>query len=429
MNPIPNHARGLARNTTLILAGRLGAQGLLVLATVILARRLGVNGFAGYALLVAVVALANVATTFGTDLVLIRELAAGGHPGRWRSALAVQVGLSVPAIAAMWLVAPFLPWPSTDGADALRIYAFALLPMAVASVGTAVLRGRNAMGRYAVVGAAGAAVQLAAIAVVVTSAVPLTTVAWTLLAVQVVVALLTWAVAAATVAELRRIQGVGWGRRPLADMTATSLPIGVLGLLGTLYQRAPVLVLAAVAGPAGTAWFAAASRVAEVSKTGHSALFSAAFPIMSARADHAALRWSWRVSVGTSVLLAVALALLSPLVIDLLYGPDFAPATPALAILAVSIVPATAGTYRALAALAAHREPVVLAALLVGLGLLGGLLVILVPTVGWLGAAWAVLVAESGQLAVLLAADRIPRTSPRAPRIPLPAPVDAPAVR
>ena len=82
MRLIPHAATSLARNATWILTGRLAAQGLLVLCTVLLARRLGLTGFGGYAVLVSVVSLANVATTFGTDMVLVREIAGGGRVDR-----------------------------------------------------------------------------------------------------------------------------------------------------------------------------------------------------------------------------------------------------------------------------------------------------------------------------------------------------------
>jgi len=161
-------------------------------------------------------------------------------------------------------------------------------------------------------------------------------------------------------------------------------------------------------------------RVAEGARTGHVALYSALFPVMAGattgRGDRAAeaLRWSWWASVAASVLIAAALVVLGPVMIAVLYGPDFGPAGPALAILALSVVPSTAATWRSLALLAAHREPAVLRAVVVGVVILAVLLAVLVPAVGWIGACWAVLLADVGQLTVLVAADR--ETAFRQPR-------------
>ena len=83
------------RNTGVLFVGRVAAQGLAVVMTVVLAARLGVTGLGEYALVSAVVFVANVATTFGTDMVLVREIAAGGrrHPvGRRPRGAARPVG-------------------------------------------------------------------------------------------------------------------------------------------------------------------------------------------------------------------------------------------------------------------------------------------------------------------------------------------------
>ena len=74
------------RNTGVLFIGRVVAQGLAVVLTVVLAARLGVSGFGEYALVSAVVFLANVATTFGTDMVLIREVAGHARLDRWVAA-------------------------------------------------------------------------------------------------------------------------------------------------------------------------------------------------------------------------------------------------------------------------------------------------------------------------------------------------------
>src|SRR4029077_13051858 len=81
--PEPAAVTAVPRNTAWLFGGRVLAQALAVGLTVLLAARLGVAGLGQYALVSAVVLLANVGTTFGTDMVLIREIAGQGRLDRW----------------------------------------------------------------------------------------------------------------------------------------------------------------------------------------------------------------------------------------------------------------------------------------------------------------------------------------------------------
>src|SRR5690348_10935688 len=92
----------LGRNSLWLLAARIGTQGLAVLFTVLLARRLGANGFGEYAFMAAVIFIGNTLTTFGTDMLLIRDIAARDDFSRLPAALFLQLALSVLFIALTW---------------------------------------------------------------------------------------------------------------------------------------------------------------------------------------------------------------------------------------------------------------------------------------------------------------------------------------
>lgn len=408
--------RRILRNAAWLLAGRMAAQALMVLVTVVLAARLGPVGFGGYAFLAAVLFLANVTTTFGTDMALIREIAAGGRAARWPAALVVQLVLSLVAIALIWAIAPLVPDQTAGVADALRLWGLALLPAAVFSVASAGLRGAGRLPACAAVGAAGTALQLGAVWLLVPTGAALTRVALVLVAVQVALAALGWAACAARQPVFRRIPRVRTA--DVAEMARSSARIGLLGLLGVFYQRAGVLALAMVAGPAATGWFAAASRVTEASKSGHVSLFGALYPEMAtahagaasdpASGTNAGLRSAWRVSVGGAAVVSAALLVLGSVVVGRLYGPAFGPSVGALAILALSIVPSTAATHRSLELVATGRERQMVRVLAVSLAVLLALLAVLLPAAGWLGVCWAILGAETFQAALLLAGRRRP---------------------
>jgi O-antigen/teichoic acid export membrane protein len=205
-------------------------------------------------------------------------------------------------------------------------------------------------------------------------------------------------------------------------MARASVSIGALGLLGVLYQRAGILALSVAAGPSATGWFAASSRVVEASKSGHVALFAAVYPAMAAAhpprpaqdgaqdaeqdaapdsglpnarsPESTSLGRTWRVAVTGAAAISGVLVVGSSVVIGLLYGPAFAPASGALAILGLTLVPSTIATYRSLELLASQREDRTLRALSLAILAMVLLLAILIPLVGWIGACWAILGAE-----------------------------------
>ncbi len=411
--------RAIGRNAAWLLAGRLAAQALGIALTLVLARRLGVAGFGAYAFVSSAVFLANVVTTFGTDMVLIRDIAAG-RPSRWGAALAVQLGLSCGAMVAAWLLAPLAGRLVPAVVTPLRIFSLSLAPAAFFSVCSAVLRGMGRMGTYAALGVAASAIQLAAIAALAYSApaLSLEAVFVALLGVQIAVAALAWAACAARSESMRM-----WPRISGPDVRAmlrSTGTIGVLGLLGMTYQRIPILLLAAVSGPAAAGWFAGASKVIEASKTGHVALFGAIYPAMArARGPEAiadanegaagvdpGLRWSWRVATGGAVLISAGLVLAGPVLVRALYGSGFAPSGPGLVILALSLVPSTLATYQSLDLVAGGRETATVGAQLVSLAALLVLIGVLVPALGWMGGCWAVLAAEVVQAAAFFAVRR-----------------------
>jgi O-antigen/teichoic acid export membrane protein len=397
----------LSRDTALLVASRVAAQLAAVGLTVLLAGRLGLVGFGEFAFVSALVFVANVVTTFGTDMVLIRDVAGLGRMDRCAPAFALQIALSLAVITVIWLATAVLPPGHGEIVLSLRIMSLSLLPSALFSVCTAALRGRGALRAYAAITVGAAATPLLAVAVLAAPGVSVVRAVTLLLVAQGVIAAVAWATSAARVPDAPVIS-----RTSAAEVMAlarASASIGVLGLLGVAYQRCGALAVAIAAGPAATGWFAGASRVVEASKTGHVALFTAVYPAMAeahadGRSNRLALRWSWRMSVAAGALVSATLLLAGPWLIDRLYGAAFASAKPGLAILALTIVPSTVATYQSLALLAADRARDTLRVLASSLAILLVSTVLLVPTVGWIGACWAALIADSANAALMLAA-------------------------
>jgi O-antigen/teichoic acid export membrane protein len=269
------------------------------------------------------------------------------------------------------------------------------------------------MRAYAALGVAFAAIQLGAVAVLLaaTPAAGLDAVFVALLAVQVAVAALAWVLAGVAAPSLRsRPRTSAPDLRAMVRSTST---IGVLGLLGMAYQRIPVLILAAISGPAAAGWFAGASKIAEASRSGHVALFGAVYPAMaqahrtgaSGTSDPVLRRWSW-LTLGGALLVAAALLVTGPALVGLLYGPEFAPSATALAILALALVPSVLATYQSLDLVARGMEAATVRAQAVSLGALVVFVVVLVSAFGWVAGCWAVLAAETLQAGLFFAVRR-----------------------
>src|SRR5512140_2768818 len=96
----------LRKNSLWLLASRVGTQALMVLFTILLAQRLGSAGFGEYAFLAATIFIGNMLTTFGTDILLMREIASRRDFSQLPAALLLQLGLSALFVVLVGFGAP-----------------------------------------------------------------------------------------------------------------------------------------------------------------------------------------------------------------------------------------------------------------------------------------------------------------------------------
>jgi O-antigen/teichoic acid export membrane protein len=396
----------VAKNSAWLFAGRLGSQGLAMLLGILIARRLGEAGLGEYAFLTSVVFLGNLGSTFGTDMLIIRELAAKRDFGLLPAALAIQLGLSLPLIAVAFLFAPALPNQTADAIRALQWYSLALIPLAVYSVTSSALRGIERMDVYTWLNVASGAILLGLGAAFVRSDSTALTLAVVLLAAQTLAALLAAGLCVAYVPQMR--SAPRFERSEIARVVRLSAPIAALGLLGALYQRGGIYLLSLLQGAALTGAFSAALRIVEAAKIGHIAVLSALFPAMS-QANHSETRAYSKVFsisalglLGLAALLGLALFVAAGPLVTFLYGNEFVGSAYALRWLAWMLVPMTVSHYLSLRLLAAAREPAIMLALAASTLLLAALVAIQPGDLAAVGR--AAVIAECVQAAILLAA-------------------------
>ena len=400
-----NETLRLGRNSLWLLAARVGAQ-ILSLFTILLARKLGSAGFGEYAFFTTVIFVGNVLSTFGTDMLFIREIAARDDLARLPAALWLQLSLSGLLIAGIILTAPALPNQRPAAMTALQLYSLALVPLAFYSIFTTALRGRQRMDLYALLNFAAALLQAAVVLIFVADGEGIVTLAWLLLGSQCLLTLLAGWMCTRHITAFWRGWRFSWA--DVRAVTTASTPLGALGFLGMFYQKLSVALLSTLSGAAPTGLFAASLRVVEASKSAHQAAFTSLYPMMSQDGAHpsgratAAIRLSWRLLLAGAVVLALTLSLLAGPLVSLLYGTGFEAATPVLRILAWILVPYTVNSFLTLAFVAGGRARAVSLALTVSLLGLGLMSLVWIPAYGLEGAAWAALVAESLQAVALL---------------------------
>jgi O-antigen/teichoic acid export membrane protein len=386
--------------------------------TVVLARGLGTAGFGQYAFVGAVVVIANVVTTFGTESLLVREIAARrGDPASLLGvALGLQLVLSAGFVFLVFAGAGSLPNRTGDVVSALRIYSLSLFPLAFASVFAGALRGWERMDLAASLGVSTAALQTVGALVAVRAGADLPALMLCLLVAQAVAAVLGW--------RLCRAAHPGFTLAPsvapaaLVTLFERVWAFALLAGLTILSQRISVLLLALLAGDTPAGWFAAAARVVEGLKLTHYAFLGALLPLASrvgaqgasggAEEGHAASEWLARlvrksrlVLLGLGVATALAASGLAAPLVGLLYGGEYHPTVTALRILAWTLLPYAAAAPTALALISTGHERVVLRASTVGLMVTAGLGAWLIPRVGVNGACVAALGGEVARSALL----------------------------
>jgi len=389
----------LVKNSLWLLIARIGTQGATVLFTILLARRLGSAGFGEYAFIAAIIFVGNMLTTFGTDMTLIREIAAHNNLSQLPAALLIQLGFSIILIFVIWMGVPFLPHQSAKSILALRVYSFALIPLAFFTVFTTALRGRQQMDAYTWLNLTGAFLQFAIVWFFIKPYSSIVTLVFLLLFNQLIVSLIGAMICT------NRIQGF-WRHwhfsiKDISLLLGTSMPLAMLTVISMVYQKLSVTMVSMVSGAVMTGLFSVSQRTVEGAKTGHVAIFTALYPAM-AQDINKSFRWTWILLLVGAGLGSIILSALARPVVQILFGAEYEASIPALQILAWILIPYAVNTFLTLRFVASKNEKPVLQASLASLILLIALNLYWIPRAGLVGAGGSALVAETVQAGLLL---------------------------
>ncbi|HSM71239.1 MAG TPA: polysaccharide biosynthesis C-terminal domain-containing protein [Anaerolineales bacterium] len=396
-----NLLKKLAQDSLWLLIARIVAQGSMVIVTYLLARHLGAIGFGEYSFMAAMIVFGNVLTTFGSDMVLIRQIAANGDLSDMPSMLALQLGLTCLFIVAIFLFAGLLPDRTSDGFLAVRVYSFALIPMAFYTVFTSLLRGLQKMTTYAWLFLGIAVMQVFAVVVFVQRGVHIVELAYLLLGVQIIGTVIAGVLCLPFISI---VESWTFPLNKLISVFVICQPVAFIAILVIIYQKMSLALLLFLGSASLVGLFSAAARVMEVTRIGHFALFTALYPMLANtdRESQGTIRFLWFFLLIISIAGSLLLFLLAGFIVDVFYGSKYQLSIPVLKILSFTLIPYTINSFLSLMFLANKREKTVLCILGIAAFLLLILNVWLIPIAGYIGAAWAALIAESIQAILFL---------------------------
>jgi len=397
----------LARHSLWLLIARVGAQASMVLVTYLLARRLGTAGFGEYAFLATAIVIGNTLTTFGTDMYLIREVAAESDFSELPAVLTLQLMLSGLFIAFIFWFAPHFPNQTAESILALKVYSFAMLPLAFFTVFTSVLRGTQRMFAYAWLNFIPSALQAFVIFVFIQQGASIVTLGYLLLDIQVFGAMFAGVLC---ISYFSKFDILRFSLGKLKSLFVACLPIALIAIVGIVYQKLSLTMLSFLGTASMVGVFSAAARVVEAARLGHFAALTALYPTM-ANADQHQLsetsRTSWLVLLLISVVGSILLYGLAKPVVGIFFGAGYALSIPVLKILAFTLVPYTINAFLSLLFLAQKKEKTVLLMLAMSALIVFVLNLWFIPHRGAVGASWGILIAEWLQAFLFLVAWRM----------------------
>lgn len=388
-------------NSLWLLLARVISQGLMLIFSILVARYLGETGLGQYAFIASIIFLGNIATTFGMDTLLIREIAKTRETktNLVPAALWIQLALSIAFIAAIFFGGSAFTNKTPETIFALKLYALSLIPLALYTTISAILRAFERMDLYLTLNASAALAQTGGAWWLLTTHANLVELVYLLLGIQIVAAL--FAVA------LGKWQIPGFAfqwhlpRAELQPILRAAMPFALLITLAVVYQRLGVLMLSTLAGDAATGSFSAAARIVEAIKMVPQAFLGSLFPIMAHRAftskPNMLFQNSLLALVGFGALAATAIYVFAQPTIELLYGASFQSSVPALQILGWSMIPYAISAHTSLELVSKNRERVVLIITLISLVIAFALNLALIPGFGVIGVCASALASECAQ--------------------------------
>jgi O-antigen/teichoic acid export membrane protein len=368
----------------------------LLVVNVLVSRQFGREGLGLFSFLTALTIPIWVAMELGIDIYLVRELAAAPQRAHELCSKATSLRLLIASIViTLSLVASALTFTDATAKIGFILLTVGFLPRALGAATFSMLRAQqryvHAM-RIEIVGAA-----LMALAAVVF--LPITGSLLSLLAamtaIEVVKLVLSIFIYRREVGQ-SLFSGLSFRDATLLPLLRTLVPFAVVNLLIVLHGRVDVIILEALRGDAAVGIFTAAERFMNASVVLPAAVFNGLLPILALLgkdrfADKASLA-SLLAFTGIGLLVTVMFAIAAPYLINLTFR--FEESIVVLQILSLSFVFFMFNTVAESVLYSRSREHGVMWIRVAGIIVVLIANFMLVPTMGSIGTAWSVVLAE-----------------------------------
>ena len=393
----------LASNTAIGFVGNVIQRGLSFIATLILARGLGGEGFGLYSYVVSYMFLFAFLGDLGVERVVTREVArdparAGELLG---SALVVKLALS--GLAMIAAVATALAIGMERAAFHCVVLASLGLPMSIELIFRGYFQSRYQVAYTYAINLPTTLIFIAGALAVVALGLPVYALFIVGLATApLILAALFW------LSRYRMQLRFEPRWRTMRGMLRDSAALGGFIFLFALSMRLDQLMLHHLSGDLAVGWYAVGVRLSEALGLVPEALMMTLFPLLVS-SEHAAperfhhtYRLGFKYLAAASVLFATLLTILREPVVVLLFGPDYVPAAPSLAVLAWNMFFGYLGVIYLSLFIAQARQRLLLFVSAVALAVNIVLNLLWIPPYGATGAAAATLAANAAGFACWL---------------------------
>ena len=393
-------ASKVARNSGMLLAGKLFSKFFGLFTTVLLARHLGVVDFGSYSVILALSAFFLFANDFGVAFVLVRNLSRDEKDAEklLGNAFSLKFFLSIFSMLLV-VISAFALGYSIDFIIILSAYSFTMISGSLFSIFSSVFQYKQEMQHIVMVEFLYGALTLAVTFAIAYSGGGL----WHFI------------VAYAAITYISLVQGWLYSRklariRPLFDLKqwkfllSIGWPFALSVLFTALYNRVDVVMLSRLVDDAAVGYYSAGFRLTESLSIIPASLIIALFPMMSKyfrdskESLKKAISLSFRFILVLFVPVAFGTMLLSERILAIFYGAEYANTSAGLSLGILSFAALFIFINMLLINVmnSINREKTALWIILGGVFLNAGLNLFIIPQFGFAGAAATTLITEIG---------------------------------
>ena len=396
--------RHIASNVAVQLMARATTMAVSVVTVSLTARTLEPTGFGVWSGVSSYIGLFSVLTDLGLTTAAMQRMAA--EPEReseWLGALASgRTGLSLLAMALCAISIPLFLTDANQSHEVALIMMFTI-PQAGAAALMTVFQARLRSGRVLALTVLQSFLWLAAVLVLAASGASVVAFA----AAYTVLIALTGVL---QVQATRRYAKIAWraGLRLLRPLAKVAVPLGIAGVMITIYYQVDSVLLLQISGPTEAGIYGAAYGFLGPLVFLPGAVMTSFFPVLSAvyKSDPARVRRLVQVCADSMAVISLPILAgtiaLSGQIIHLLYGPSFHRAAGVLPILMIAFVSICYGTLAGFLAPLLGRQWRLALFSTIGAAANVGLNLVLIPSYGAYGSAWATVATEVLTMTLML---------------------------